>query len=223
MDTRQVGDAVHSAALGDAGALQGLLVQYHAALRARVVRELPPAVARRMDADDVLQQAYVAAFRALRACPGGGPRPPAAAGNVGSGPRLRAAACGDADAPPTDQPAGVRFDSPAAFYKWLERIALNELKNRRRDLRRQRRDVAREIVATAASGTSYPDLLARLSGGGQTPSRRLAAQEATAAVLSGLARLTEDQRRVVQLRLRTGSKPSRTIPTPPWPRTRSTG
>ncbi len=173
MEAQQLTDLIQLVTRGDADALQRLLMHYHPALRARVAAALPAAGAHRLDADDVLQLAYIAAFKAFQSTA------------VRPGRTLR-------------------FDTPAAFYKWLERIALNELKNRRRDLRRQRRDVAREIVPPAASGTSYPDLLARLSGSGQTPSRQLAAQEATAAVLSGLARLTDDQRRVVQLRFLQG-------------------
>ena len=230
MDAKQLAAAVRSAAYGDADALQALLAHYHAALRARVVRDLPAAVARRLDADDVLQQAYVAAFKALKPFAGSSPRPRTAKPGDAAAPHRRARddpqiSQMHTDSPPdraanprssassldqwmsasaADPPTGVHFDGPAAFYRWLERIALNEVKNRLRDLRRQRRDVAREIVATAASGTSYPDLLARLSGSGQTPSRQLATQEATAAVLAGLARLTDDQRRVIQLRFLQG-------------------
>jgi RNA polymerase sigma-70 factor (ECF subfamily) len=96
------------------------------------------------------------------------------------------------------------FDTPAHFYKWLEAIAANELKNRQRALRTQKRDVAREAHGSYLATSSYPDLVGRLAGSGSTPSRRVARGEATAAVLSSLARLSDDQRDVIRLRFLEG-------------------
>jgi RNA polymerase sigma-70 factor (ECF subfamily) len=97
--------------------------------------------------------------------------------------------------------ADCDFDGPGAFYKWLERIALNQVRTDERDRRRQKRDPAREANAPMPAATSYPDLLAHVAGTDTTPSRRLAKQEATAAVLASLARLTDDQRTVIRMRI----------------------
>ena len=100
--------------------------------------------------------------------------------------------------------ARCRFDGPGGFYKWLERIALNKLKDQQRAAGRQKRDRAREIRDSAETGASYPDLVYRLASPDSTPSRQIARGEAVAAVVSSVARLTEDQRRVVRLRFLEG-------------------
>ena len=91
------------------------------------------------------------------------------------------------------------FDSPGHFYKWLEAIAGNKLRDLQRAARRRKRDAARVQQAPPGAPTSYPELIERLAASQSTPSRQLAKVEATAAVMSSLARLTEDQRQVVQL------------------------
>ncbi len=155
---------VQLAAGGDSDALQRLIVYYHAPLHGVVGRALSADAGPHLDPDEVLQDTYVAAFRAV---------------------------------------VGCKFDGPGGFYKWIEKIALNQLRNRRRDLRRKKRDVTREIVARNQT-TSHSDLLARVISPQSTPSRQLARQEATAAVMSSLARLTDDRRRVVQMRFLAG-------------------
>lgn len=99
---------------------------------------------------------------------------------------------------------GCRFGGPGGFYKWLERIALNKLKDQQRAAGRQKRDHAREIRSCVDTGTSYPDLVQRLASPDSTPSRQVARGEAVAAVVSSLARLTDDQRQVVRLRFLEG-------------------
>lgn len=99
---------------------------------------------------------------------------------------------------------GCCFDGPGGFYKWLERIALNKLKDQQRAAGRQKRDHAREIRSCVDTGTSYPDLVQRLASPDSTPSRQVARGEAVAAVVSSLARLTDDQRQVVRLRFLEG-------------------
>ena len=146
---------------GDSDALQGLIIEYHAPLRTALEGMVDPAMRRHLDPDDVLQEAYAAAFKTIGGC---------------------------------------RFDGPPAFYKWLERIALNELKDQQRALKRQKRDITREVHGSAQTRTSYPDLAERLVAPDSTPSRRVARGEAVAAVLSSLARLTDEQREVVRLR-----------------------
>ena len=159
--------AVREAVNGSTDALQRLIVHYHEVLHTRVGRQIKPALRRHLDADDVLQKAYVAAYASMKTC---------------------------------------SFDGPGGFYKWLEAIALAKLAVMERDLRRQKRDIGREVHegSFAPQGdngqSSYPDLFARISAGGSTPSKHLARKEAAAIVISSLARLTEDQRRVIQMR-----------------------
>ncbi len=98
-----------------------------------------------------------------------------------------------------------RFDGPGGFYSWLETIACEKLKTANRHLRRLKRDIGRERHAdsfghAAPDRTSYPDLFDQFSGDHSTPSRRLRRQEAAAAVISSLARLGDDQRRVISMR-----------------------
>lgn len=161
MDDQERARQVELAAKGDQDALQRLIVEYHATLRAVVDREFDSTVRRHLDPDDILQEAYTSAFR-----------------TVSTG----------------------QFDGAGAFYKWLETIALNALKNRRRGLKALKRDVAREVHCSVEAATSYPDLIHRLATSDTTPSRRVARNEAAAAVLSSLARLSDDQRDVIRLR-----------------------
>lgn len=214
---------VQAASEGDRDAIQRLILHHHSALHAKVVSAMDPTLARRLDADDVLQQAYVSAFRAVRDA---GPPSPASRRNA-ERPNPASSRSTGPPSPASDrdtqrpespraetgkrQPGGhgssantPHFDSPAGFYKWLEQIALNELRNRQRDLLRQKRDIRREIHGSGDTRTSYPDLMQRLAASDDTPSRHLAQAEATAAVLSSLARLTEDQRAVVRLRFLEG-------------------
>lgn len=65
--------AVNEAVNGNADALQRLIVHYHEMLHTRVDRQLKPALRRHLDADDVLQRAYVAAFSSVKACCFDGP------------------------------------------------------------------------------------------------------------------------------------------------------
>jgi RNA polymerase sigma-70 factor (ECF subfamily) len=148
----------------DADALQRLIVDYHAALRRAVAQALPPELQPHLAPEDVLQQAYIAAFRHA-------PRIP--------------------------------FDGPGHFYAWLEQVALNQLKDAQRSLRRRKRDVGRHVANGPGRSTagSFQGVIQRLAGGQSTPSRHVARQEAAAAVLTCLARLTDDQRRVVRWRV----------------------
>jgi RNA polymerase sigma-70 factor (ECF subfamily) len=96
--------------------------------------------------------------------------------------------------------ADAAFDGPAGFYRWLERIVLDRLKKTQRDLRRDKRDIGRQLSGAHRATTSHPDLVGRLTSGGSTPSQQVSKREASAAVMSSLARLTEEQRQVVQMR-----------------------
>lgn len=95
---------------------------------------------------------------------------------------------------------GCVFEGPGGFYKWLERIALNQLKETQRNLHRRKRDIDREQSLVGDRSTSYLGLAQRVAASDSTPSRRLAQQEVAAAVISSLARLTDEQRAVVRMR-----------------------
>jgi RNA polymerase sigma-70 factor (ECF subfamily) len=158
---------VQQAAGGDDDALQKLILHYHGPLQGTIEGRIKATLRRHIDAEDILQQTYIAAFESIGGC---------------------------------------QFDGPGGFYTWLEIIALNRLNQVERDLRRQKRDIGREVhdgsrlPAGFQSDSSYPDLFARLSDGGSTPSRQLSRVEAAAVVMSSLARLTADQRTVIQMR-----------------------
>jgi RNA polymerase sigma-70 factor (ECF subfamily) len=175
---------VARASAGDAGALQPLLMHYHPVLTRFIQRRIAARLRRHVDPEDVLQQAYVTAFKSI---------------------------------------ADAAFEGPSGFYKWLEQIALARLHDAARDLRRKKRDIRRDLHDDSARGrgaarvrgggagggagrwqSSWPGLLAQLSGGGSTPSRKLARQEASAALMSSLARLTDEQRTVITMRFLEG-------------------
>lgn len=161
MDETQRSELVRQATHGDREALQRLILFYHDTLRRVVEDNLAPSMRAKVDPEDVLQQAYVDAFKSIPGC---------------------------------------SFDGPGGFYKWLEKIALNGLRYEQRAFKQKKRDVSREIRDRPTVSTTYPDLLARLAADQSTPSRVVARAEATAAVMSSLARLTDDQRNVVRMR-----------------------
>lgn len=156
------------AASGDADALQRMIVHYHDQLAGRVRGAIESELRTLVDPEDILQQAYISAFRSIGECD---------------------------------------FRSPAGFYKWLEAIALHRLSDLRRQLRAAKRDVGRRAVPVARSSSSL-HLLGHLRGKDSTPSRKLARAEAAAAMLSSLARLSEDRRTVIRMRYLEGREVS---------------
>ena len=195
MESAELHEQVRLVGRGDGDALHRLIVHYHSILRAKVAGGLEGPVGRRLDVEDVLQDAYAAAFAALSDAPrdlNGGDR----------GMSMSDGASADAAAEPGS--VAPRFDGPGGFYKWLERIAVNELRDRLREHCRDKRDVRREAQAPAEARTSYPDFAHGLVGKGTTPSRRLGRDEAAAALISSLARLGREQRVVVRLRFLEG-------------------
>lgn len=160
MDEKERAEQVRRAAQGDPDALQRLIVHYHGALFGTIDARMDAGLRRHGDPDDVLQEAYITAFRVIRSC---------------------------------------EFHGPDAFYRWLERIALDRLRDFERMLRRKKRDIGRQLTGRRAGGTSYADLVERLTSPGTSPSRRLAKREASAAVISSMAQLTDDQRAVVRM------------------------
>lgn len=189
MNERERDELAALAGEGDRDAIQRLIVHYHPILRAKIAREISGEFARHIDAEDVLQHAYIEVFNSFDAS---------------------------------------RFTVAGGFYKWIEQIALNDLRDMKRGLRRQKRDVWRNVgqdgggrgqggrgqgvrgrggPAGGAAGSnahvagdSIADLVQRLAGSDQTPSKHLARNEAIAAALSCLARLSVEQREVIQAR-----------------------
>jgi DNA-directed RNA polymerase specialized sigma24 family protein len=147
MDEAQAAEQLELAVAGDQDALQRLIVHYHGPLRHKLAGRMDDAVRRQVEVDDILQDAYVAAFRALAAQNRDRER---AAGDVAAGgspaehtPRGTAVPAvsspsqdtADTAVPPIGRPA---FDSPAGFHKWLEKIAFNRLRDQQRALHRQK-------------------------------------------------------------------------------------
>ncbi|MCP4591093.1 MAG: sigma-70 family RNA polymerase sigma factor [bacterium] len=186
-EQRSVSDAERVSG-GDADALQRLIVHCHETLHRAVARVRSAALVNRIDPDDVLQQAYVVAFKTLCAVPA-----------------CEGAEDGDSSATSPakeERPASAppRFANTGHFYKWLEAVALNRLRDAERELRSQKRDVAREVPQGASPSASYPNLVHQLVADGATPSREMARGEAVAAVMSSLARLPGNQRDVIRWR-----------------------
>ena len=162
MDEEARDALVRETSAGDGAALQCLLTHYHGPLRAVVQRAIADPLRAYVDADDVLQRAYTAAFQHLDS---------------------------------------QGFDTAARFYKWLEQIALNQLRDEQRALRRKKRDVGRIVSPHAGLTRTYSDFFQRLATDDPTPSRHVARDEAVAAVMTSLARLSDEQREVVRLRI----------------------
>lgn len=156
---------VAKAVAGDADALQRLLIEYHESLCAKVRARIGAPLGRHVDPDDIVQEAYARAFRAVTEC---------------------------------------NFESPAAFHAWLEGIALNVLRDQHRFHSRKKRDLRRNARDPGRMSESYERLVDQVAATDTTPSRKIAKVEAAAAVLSSLARLSEDQRSVVELRFLKG-------------------
>ena len=153
------------AVTGDADALQRLLIEHHASLIAKVRGRLGASMGRYVEPDDIVQEAYARAFRAVTTC---------------------------------------TFESAAGFHAWLEEIALNVLRDQHRFHGRKKRDLRRNARDPKGISESYERLVEQVAATDSTPSRKLAKVEAAAAVLSSLARLTDDQRSVVELRFLKG-------------------
>ncbi len=188
---RPLNDAERAAG-GDADALQRLIVHCHDTLYRAVAQARSAALVNRVDPDDILQQAYVVAFKTFCAEPEGGEAEADGRPATRRGSEARSGAT-----PP-------RLENAGHLYKWLETVALNQLRDMERELRRQKRDVAREVPLAASPSGSYPGLVRQLAAADRTPSREVAQAEAVAAVMSSLARLPDAQRDVIRWRFLQG-------------------
>lgn len=160
MSSTSSNDLIAAANAGSDEALQALIVRFHERLRGAIQHQTPARLRPHLDADDVLQQAYITVFNRR----------------------------------------DVRFESLGGVYKWLETIALSRLADARRYLGRQKRDVARNFIGHNPLVDSCRDIMTQLPDAATSPSRQLGRNEAVAAMLSSLARLSEDRRTVLRMR-----------------------
>lgn len=88
------------------------------------------------------------------------------------------------------------FPSPAAFYRWLEVIAVNKL----RDALRRRREPRAQTRAATAFGSVAHTLLNRIAGRESTPSRVFHNHEQTMRLQIAIALLKEEYREIILAR-----------------------
>ena len=92
-----------------------------------------------------------------------------------------------------------------SFLNWILTILDHKLVDAGRALRRQVRDVAREVPDAAARGTeSYWNLLDQLYADSTTPSQLIRREEAVSGLMACLSRLSDSHRHVIQLRFLEG-------------------
>jgi RNA polymerase sigma-70 factor, ECF subfamily len=96
--------------------------------------------------------------------------------------------------------AQFRGQSTGEQAAWLRQILARNLANAVRDLRRDKRDVAREQRLQAALDESASRLEAWLAAEQSSPSRHVEQQERAVRLAEALARLPENQREAVVLR-----------------------
>ena len=93
-----------------------------------------------------------------------------------------------------------RFSGPAAFYKWLETIALRKVIDVQKAAARLPKGESAAAPGRPTRASSYLGLSKMVADTGDTPSRALRQEEGMAALLSGLARLPDNQRTAIRLR-----------------------
>jgi RNA polymerase sigma-70 factor (ECF subfamily) len=96
--------------------------------------------------------------------------------------------------------AGFQGTTHDALLAWMRRLLLNNLANFRRDYRRNKRQVQREVALPSGDSSRQPE--GGLRAGTPTPSVAAMHNEQTEALERALARLPEDYGRVIQLRYR---------------------
>ena len=90
-----------------------------------------------------------------------------------------------------------------SFYRWMVQVLDSKLADVHRHYHAAVRDVRREI-RPPRSQTDYQSLASRLVFDSQTPSRIMAREETEAILLAALAGLSDDHRRVLELRFLKG-------------------
>lgn len=89
----------------------------------------------------------------------------------------------------------LAYQGPGQFRRWLHQAALHKLQNRRRFLRAECRDAAREVAATSSASAPFGEWFASLS----TPSAKAMRSEDLACLERALAALTAPQRELIRL------------------------
>lgn len=92
---------------------------------------------------------------------------------------------------------------PGSFFQWMVQILESRLVDVHRHYHAAVRDVRREIRAPP-SQSAYQSLASHLALDSQTPSRIAAREETEALLLAALAGLSDDHRRVLELRYLNG-------------------
>lgn len=64
-DSKETQTLINDACLGDQEAVRRLLVLYHPRLRARLLRQMDPTMRSKIEPEDILQQVYLEAFKAI--------------------------------------------------------------------------------------------------------------------------------------------------------------
>jgi len=93
------------------------------------------------------------------------------------------------------------FEGHGAFQGWLRQIAEHKLIDLHRAMLAGKRDVRRQTPAWGLQSGTYVNVLEQVTSPMSTPSVGAARSEAMAVLMSRLAQLPEDYRRVIQWRL----------------------
>jgi RNA polymerase sigma-70 factor (ECF subfamily) len=96
--------------------------------------------------------------------------------------------------------AHFQGESPAQMAGWLRGILAHNVQNALRDLRRAKRDVAKETVLDPALDRSGLDTPSWMAAPGNTPSEIAAGGERMLALSEGLQSLPDDQCQAIVLR-----------------------
>ncbi len=93
-----------------------------------------------------------------------------------------------------------QFAGPAPFYKWLETIVLRKLVDHQRTVKRLPGGESKLARPRSDPEGSYAGLSAIVTAGNNSPSAELAKEDGLAALITSLARLSDDQRNAIRLR-----------------------
>ena len=93
-----------------------------------------------------------------------------------------------------------KFSGPAQFYRWLETIVIRKLMDHQQKIAKLPKGESHLRIRLADGEKSFVNLSKMVVSKDETPSQQLAYKDMAAAILSSLARLPEDQRRVIQMR-----------------------
>ena len=168
MATELADDELLAAAVaGDRFALSQLLYLHHHSLTGQIARQIEPSTNYLVNVEDVVQEAYLRAFRDIRSCSARDQR---------------------------------------AFRAWLGTVGSHQLQNALKAARAKKRGGRRRRLRQShwSKSSSIENLVSQLSDHGESPSKAVTRQEATAALQIVLAKLPDSQRTAVRLRYLNG-------------------